>query len=264
MALIQCYECEKEISDKAPACPHCGAPKEEQPPQGDPGGRKSASLRSASATASVTDAQFYLAENGVTVNGWSADVGQKGEVNGIVYTKRSRSQIDALVAAKDYASLMTTCTSDVTDMSGMFYDDAAFNQDISSWDVSSVTDMRNMFYHATSFNGDIGSWDVSSVTDMRAMFAGADAFNQGIGLWDVSSVTNMSEMFEGATSFNQYIDLWDVSSVTDMGGMFERADAFNQDLSGWCVSLIASAPSGFDNGATSWVLARPVWGTCPS
>ena len=33
MALILCYECEKEISDKAPACPHCGAPKEEQPPQ---------------------------------------------------------------------------------------------------------------------------------------------------------------------------------------------------------------------------------------
>ena len=27
MALIQCYECEREISDKAPACPHCGAPK---------------------------------------------------------------------------------------------------------------------------------------------------------------------------------------------------------------------------------------------
>jgi predicted amidophosphoribosyltransferase len=33
MVLIPCYECEKEISDKAPACPHCGAPKEEQPPQ---------------------------------------------------------------------------------------------------------------------------------------------------------------------------------------------------------------------------------------
>ena len=24
----ECYECEKEISDKAPACPHCGAPAE--------------------------------------------------------------------------------------------------------------------------------------------------------------------------------------------------------------------------------------------
>jgi len=26
MALIECYECEKEISDKAAACPHCAAP----------------------------------------------------------------------------------------------------------------------------------------------------------------------------------------------------------------------------------------------
>ena len=26
MALIKCYECGKEISDKAPSCPHCGAP----------------------------------------------------------------------------------------------------------------------------------------------------------------------------------------------------------------------------------------------
>ena len=31
MALVKCYECEKEISDKAPACPHCGAPKEGRP-----------------------------------------------------------------------------------------------------------------------------------------------------------------------------------------------------------------------------------------
>ena len=26
MALIKSYECGKEISDKAPSCPHCGAP----------------------------------------------------------------------------------------------------------------------------------------------------------------------------------------------------------------------------------------------
>ena len=33
MALINCHECSKGISDKAPNCPHCGAPKEEQPTQ---------------------------------------------------------------------------------------------------------------------------------------------------------------------------------------------------------------------------------------
>ena len=31
MALIPCYECYKEISEKTPACPHCGAPKDESP-----------------------------------------------------------------------------------------------------------------------------------------------------------------------------------------------------------------------------------------
>jgi len=45
--------------------------------------------------------------------------------------------------------------------------------------------------------------------------------------------------------------------------MFYGAAAFNQDLSGWCVSLITSSGTNFDNGATSWVLPRPVWGTCP-
>ena len=29
MALIDCYECGREISNKAVACPHCGAPKDE-------------------------------------------------------------------------------------------------------------------------------------------------------------------------------------------------------------------------------------------
>jgi hypothetical protein len=47
-----------------------------------------------------------------------------------------------------------------------------------------------------------------------------------------------------------------------MGSMFQNATSFNHNLSGWCVSLITW--HGFvDHGATSWVLPRPVWGTCP-
>jgi len=49
-----------------------------------------------------------------------------------------------------------------------------------------------------------------------------------------------------------------------MDRMFYRAPVFNQDLSGWCVSLITTAPTNFDASPTSWVLARPGWGTCPS
>jgi len=49
-----------------------------------------------------------------------------------------------------------------------------------------------------------------------------------------------------------------------MSWMFYNSDAFNQNLSGWCVSLISTEPTNYRTGATSWVLAQPIWGTCPS
>ena len=126
---------------------------------------------SASGTASVSVAlPFYLAANGVTVICSAADVGETGEVGGVTYTKRSKAQIDVLVGAGDYASLATTCTSDVTSMNEMFRGASRFNQDIGSWDVGSVTDMHYMFLNADAFNQDIGSWDVSNVTNMNHMF----------------------------------------------------------------------------------------------
>jgi len=126
---------------------------------------------SASATASVTVAlAFYLAANGVTLTCSTADVGETGEVGGVTYTKRSKAQIGVLVDAGDYASLATTCTSDVTDMSEMFGDAASFNQDIGSWDVSSVTTMCAMFYNAYAFNQDLSGWCVSLITSEPSNF----------------------------------------------------------------------------------------------
>ena len=41
---------------------------------------------------------------------------------------------------------------------------------ISLWNTSNVTDMSNMFYNATNFNEDIGGWDTANVTNMNSMF----------------------------------------------------------------------------------------------
>ena len=53
----------------------------------------------------------------------------------------------------------------------------------SGWNVSSVTDMSRMFNQASAFDQDISGWDVSEVTNMGSMFSGASAFNQ-----DLSSI----------------------------------------------------------------------------
>ena len=108
----------------------------------------------------------------------------------------------------------TINTSSSVSMAGMFWNNSAFNQDISGWNTSTVTNMEHMF-STSVFNQDIGGWNTSSVTTMNFMFSSNTAFNQNIGGWDTSSVTIMSAMFQTATSFNQDIGDWDISNVTD-------------------------------------------------
>jgi surface protein len=178
--------------------------------------------------------------------------------------------INSLVAMFQNCTSITTINninswdvSNITAMLGVF-SSTQFNQDISGWNVSNVTNMGGLF-SSTPFNQNIGGWDVSNVQSMPFVFSLATSFNQDIGNWNVSGVTDMTGMFYGSTSFNQDISNWDVSSVVNpnMGNMFNFASSFNQDLSSWCVTNIPSLPTDFDSNATSWVLPRPVWGTCP-
>jgi surface protein len=180
----------------------------------------------------------------------------------------------------------TTQTSNVTTMANMFQYAVAFNQDVSSWDVSEVLDMPGMFSFNSVFNngGVALDWaDTSKVQNMNLMFGGASVFNADITGWDVSSVANMGDMFFNATAFNQDLSGWDVSSVTNMEAtfgnsgfnngaapgasgapltwntilvntmnrVFEGATAFNQDISSWNVSSVGNMSNMF-NGATAF------------
>ena len=150
----------------------------------------------------------------------------------------------------------------VSDMSYMFSKASAFNQDISTWNVSSVTTMRAMFTEASSFNQDIGTWNVSNVTNMQDMFNQATSFNQNLSSWNVSKVTTMWNMFNQATSFNGDISTWDVSNVKTMRTMFNQATSFNQDIGTWNVSNVTTmremfnTASAFDQNIGTWNVSQ--------
>ena len=187
------------------------------------------------------DSPVYLDENGITVKAYeSAQVGQSGEIKGVVYTVVDESILREMV--ENGEDITRVCTTKVTDMSELFAE-SNFNEDISSWDVSNVTDMNSMFrgysfdgiFIRTLFNQDISYWDVSSVTDMGEMFR-VSQFNQSISNWDVSNVTNMGGMFF-MSRFNQPIGNWDVGNVINMAGMFIYG-YFNQPIGSWNVSHV--------------------------
>ncbi len=152
--------------------------------------------------------------------------------------------------------------SNVTNMSGMFWDASAFNQDVGNWNTANVTSMSTTFDGASAFNQDIGSWNTANVTDMQNMFRGATAFNQDIGSWNTANVTNMGIMFSDATAFNQDIGSWNTANVTDMRFMFLRASAFNQDIGSWNIANVTNisamffSASAFNQDIGNWNTAN--------
>ncbi|MFC8731426.1 BspA family leucine-rich repeat surface protein [Luteimicrobium sp. NPDC057192] len=189
-------------------------------------------------------------------------------------------------------------TGEVTDMSRMFMNADAFNQDLPNWKTSSVTDMSYMFAETASFKGDVRPWDLSSVTtmahmfenshydyyslglagtdpywnvsnvrDMSFMFAGS-TYNKSLAGWNTSSVTTMSSMFEGATAFNSNIGGWSqTGAVTTMDRMFYGASSFNRNLSGWDVTSVTSHTDFAGGMSTAWSndpALQPQWSSLRS
>lgn len=122
---------------------------------------------------------FYLStSNNVTIECPMAEVGSSGEVDGVLYTKRDRLGLLALIHANPHdQEIQRTCTSGITNMSSLFQGQATFNQDIGSWDTSLVTDMTAMFQNASTFNQDLSIWCVTLIDEEPTKFKeGATSF----------------------------------------------------------------------------------------
>ncbi len=94
------------------------------------------------------------------------------------------------------ADLNDIDTSNITDMSLLFYDVDPHDIDISEWDVSNVKDMQCMFRYCENFNCDLSQWDVSNVINMQNMFYDCKKFKgEGLDNWNISDSVNTDWMF---------------------------------------------------------------------
>ncbi len=99
-------------------------------------------------------------------------VGQKATLDGTQYTIVDNASLKAWAAADKTNAV---CTTLVTNMTDLFF--SKTSQDIEDWDVSEVTDMTGMFFETSDFDQDLTGWDVNSVTSCTT-FSGRSAFSQ--------------------------------------------------------------------------------------
>ena len=135
-----------------------------------------------------------------------------------------------------YGHISDWNTTQVKDMSLLFYLKYQFNDDISKWDVSNVKHMSQMFqaykWDPSIFNQDISGWDVSNVEDMQLMFYNAVNFNCDLSLWDIKNVVSMRFMFAGAKKFDGNISTWILKNIEEAScikGIYEDCNISSEN-----------------------------------
>ena len=125
---------------------------------------------------------------------------------------------------EEIVDLQKLDTTNVTDMTGMFYECKSLKKlDLSGFDTSKVTSMNVMFYECSGLQElNISTFDTSKVTIMCFMFACcSDLQEVDLSKFDTSGVTNMSCMFNECSSLQELdVSNFDTTNVTDMGFMF--------------------------------------------
>ena len=115
-------------------------------------------------------------------------------------------------------------TSNVTDMSKMFYDCTSLTTlDLSNFNTSKVTDMIGMFEACSGLTTlDISNFDTSNVVNMERMFSNCSSLTTlDLSSFNTSNVTYMSWMFYDCSRLTTLdISNFDTSNVMNMSKMF--------------------------------------------
>jgi hypothetical protein len=98
-------------------------------------------------------------------------------------------------------------TSNVTDMSGMFYNCKYFNSYLKNIDTSSVTNMSRMFHGAVRFNRNLKDLVTTNVRIMDYMFYNCQNFNQDLSGFQIPNLISAKNMIINSYLSTENYDL---------------------------------------------------------
>ena len=194
----------------------------------------------------------YVEDDGTGNGTYKVTIGGKG---GIIANESMRSYFENF-SHMTSIDLSALDTSEVIDMSSMFYGGGDISMDIekinvSNFDTSKVTDMSSMFMSCGSLTSlDLSKFDTSNVTNMASMFDGCSSLtNLDVSSFDTSNVTDMNNMFYYCSSLTS-LDLsdFDTSNVTNMNRMFSECSSLTSlDVSNFDTSEVTNMRRMFDS-----------------
>ena len=194
----------------------------------------------------------YVEDDGTGNGTYKVTIGGKG---GIIANESMRSYFENF-SHMTSIDLSALDTSEVIDMSSMFYGGGDISMDIekinvSNFDTSKVTDMSSMFMSCSSLTSlDVSKFDTSNVTNMASMFDGCSSLtNLDVSSFDTSNVTDMNNMFYYCSSLTS-LDLsdFDTSNVTNMNRMFSECSSLTSlDVSNFDTSEVTNMRRMFDS-----------------
>ena len=146
------------------------------------------------------------------------------------------SWLQSLLALETVEGLENLNTSQVTNMSRMFYDNMALKAiDLSHFQTENVTNMSRMFDRCLGLKElDLSNFNTEKVTDMSGMFAVCESLKKiNISNFNTKNVTDMSRMFYDCRSLKKInISNFNTENVEEMNALFSECIALTSlDLS---------------------------------
>ncbi|MBW9301134.1 BspA family leucine-rich repeat surface protein [Pediococcus acidilactici] len=187
---------------------------------------------------------------------WVDDIEEINFKDKVKANAQSAGLFGWLVNVKSINGLNLLDTSDVINMSSMFYVNKLITSlDVSTWDTSNVTDLGSVFdedKNLTNIHG-IEDWDTSNVTDMGNLFTVTSLIKLDLSRWDVHNVKDMENLFWGDSNLVSInVSNWTTSNVIDMKGVFSNTPELTNiiGIENWDTSNVTTMKQMF-YGVTS-------------